>query len=282
MSIPRILHQTAPTNKEDWHPLWFKCTRSWKDQYPEFKHRLWNDEEIDDLVRHHYPKYWEMYSQFPAHIMKIDFVRFCFLHKFGGIYADMDVYCYKNFYGDLEKDVYLLENPMGNDSIENSMMVSEADHPFWIECMDLALERFEYIKSKDPNYLDNVKIASTDKEFGRLLRPYLVFFITGTNLISTAFRKTKLDISTLPGIYYNNNDASYHPEYRTKHIHTGLWGEENIQITDEHNQLRNIPIDQYDFYTDYSHGNYLKVNHFEIDKNDCYGQLTIDTDYEYK
>jgi len=282
MSIPRILHQTAPTNKEDWHPLWFKCTQSWKDLYSEFQHRMWNDEEIDVLVKLHYPKYWEMYDQFPAHIMKIDFVRFCFLHKFGGIYADMDVYCYKNFYDELSNDVYLLENPMGNDSIENSMMVSEVGHPFWIECMDLALERFEYIKSKDPNYLDNVKIASTDKEFGRLLRPYLVFFITGTNLISTAFRKTKLDISTLPGIYYNNNDASYHPEYRTKHIHTGLWGEENIQITDEHNQLRNIPIDQYDFYTDYSHGNYLKVNHFEIDKNDCYGQLTIDTDYEYK
>jgi len=282
MSIPKILHQTAPTNKENWHPLWFKCTQSWKDQCPEFEHRVWNDEEIDNLVRRHYPKYWEMYNQFPAHIMKIDFVRFCFLHKFGGIYADMDVYCYKNFYDELDKPIYLLENPMGNDSIENSMMASEAGHSFWIECMDLALERFEYIKRKDENYLHNVKIASIDKEFGRLLRPYLVFFITGTNLISTAFRKTKLDISTLPGIYYNNNDASYHPDYRTKHIHTGLWGEENIQITDEHNQLRNIPLDQYNFYTDYSHGNYLKVNHFEIDKNDCYGQLTIDTDYEYR
>ena len=280
--IPKIIHQTAPTKKDHWHPLWFKCTQSWKNQFSGFEHIMWDDQEIDDLVKQHYPKYWEMYSKFPAHIMKIDFVRFCFLHKFGGIYADMDVYCYKNFYAELLNNVYLLENPMGNDSIENSMMVSEAGHPFWIECMDLALERFEYIKSKNPNYLDNVKIASTDKEFGRLLRPYLVFFITGTNLISTAFRKTKLDISTLPGIYYNNNDASYHPEYRTKHIHTGLWGEENIQITDEHNQLRTIPIDQYDFYTDYSHGNYLKVNYFEIDKNDCYGQLTIDTDYEYK
>ena len=280
--IPKIIHQTAPTNKDHWHPLWFKCNESWYKHYPDFEHKLWNDQQIDALVKEHYPKYWKMYSEFPAHIMKIDFVRFCFLHKFGGIYADMDMFCYQNFYNELEKDIYLLENPMGNDSIENSMMISEPNHPFWIECMDLTLERYEYTKSKDSKFLNNIKIVSSDKKFGRMLRPFLVFFITGTNLLSTAFRKTKLDISTLPGIYYNNNDLSYDPNYRTKHIHTGLWGEENIQITDEHSEIRSIPINQYDFYTDYSRGRYLKENVFDVDKNDCYAQLTIDIDYEYK
>ena len=280
--IPKIIHQTAPSDTDHWHPLWFKCTESWKQHYPDFEHILWNDLEIDDLVKNDYPKYWEMYEAFPAHILKIDFVRFCFLHKFGGIYADMDMFCYKNFYDELNDDIYLLENPMGNDIIENSMMVSEAGHPFWIECMDLALERYNYIKNKDSSYLDNIKVVSSDKMFGKILRPYLVFFITGTNLISTAFRKTKLYISTLPGIYYNNNDVSYDPSYRTKHVHTGLWGEENIEITDEHKELRNIPIHLYDFYTDYSNGNYLKENNFDTDKNDCYGQLTVDANYEYK
>ena len=110
----------------------------------------------------------------------------------------------------------------------------------------------------------------------------MVFFITGTNLISTAFRETKLDINTLPGIYYNNNDMSYHHEYRTKHIHTGLWGEENIQISDAHKDLRTIPVDQYDFYTDYSNGKYLKVNKSNPKKNDCNGQITVDSYYEYQ
>lgn len=282
MNIPKIIHQTAPTNRDNWHPLWHKCADSWSTHYPDFERRIWNDQEIDDLVRQYYPKYWEMYNNFPAHIMKIDFVRFCFLHRYGGIYADMDMFCYKNFYNELQDQVYLLENPMGNDSIENSMMVSVPDHPFWIECMDLALDRYEYTKRKDTKFLDHVKIASSDKQFGRILRPYLVFFITGTNLLSTAFRETRLDISTLPGVYYNNNDLSYSPDYRTKHIHTGLWGKENIEITDKHSEIKNIPIDQFDMYTDYTNGNYLKVNNFEIDKNDCYGQITIDTGYEYK
>jgi hypothetical protein len=280
--IPKIIHQTAPTNTDNWHPLWLKCSQSWRDCYPDFEHKIWNDKEIDILVKQSYPKYWEIYNKFPVHIMKIDFVRFCFLHKFGGIYADMDVFCYKNFFKELDEEVYLLENPMGNDSIENSIMISRPDHPFWIECMDLCLERYEYTKIKHPEYLEHTKVVSSDKNFGRILRPYLVFFITGTNLISTAFRNTELSIDTLPGIYYNNNDISYHPEYKTKHIHTGLWGKENIKITSEHNELRNIPVDEYDFYTDYSNGRYLKVNVFEADKNDCYGQISSNLSYEYK
>ena len=280
--ISKIIHQTAPTNKNHWHPLWFKCLQSWKDKYPAFEHKMWNDEEIDCLVKEHYPKYWDMYNAFPVHIMKIDFVRFCFLHKFGGIYADMDVFCYKNFFNELEKNIYLLENPMGNDSIENSIMISRPNHPFWIECMDFSLDRYKYIEKKHSKYLDHIKVVSTDKKFGKILRPYMVFFITGTNLISTAFRETKLDINTLPGIYYNNNDMSYHPEYRTKHIHTGLWGKENIQISDAHKDLRTIPVDQYDFYTDYSNGKYLKVNKFNPEKNDCNGQITVDSYYEYQ
>ena len=280
--IPKIIHQTAPTNKTNWHPLWFKCAQSWRDQFSGFKHRMWNDSEIDHLVKEHYPKYWEMYNAFPAHIMKIDFVRFCFLHKFGGIYADMDMYCYKNFLQELDEEIYLLENPMGNDLIENSMMVSLAEHPFWVECMDLCLDRYQYIKENHPEYLGHIKVVSSDKKFGRLLRPYLVFFITGTNLISTAFRETRFKVNTLPGIYYNNNDLSYHLDYRTKHIHTGLWGKENIQISTPDEKIANIPIEQYDFYTDYSNGKYLKINDFKFDKNDSYGQLTVDVEYEYK
>jgi len=123
--IPKIIHQTGPSNISNWHPLWFPCAQSWKNQFPTFEYKFWNDAQIDELVRTEYPDYWEMYQNFPIHIMKIDFVRLCFMHKFGGIYADLDVFCYQNFYSELKESVYLLENPMGNDPIENSLMCSE-------------------------------------------------------------------------------------------------------------------------------------------------------------
>lgn len=279
--ISNIIHQTAPTNKNYWHPLWHRCKDSWELNFPNFEYRLWGDEEIDKLVKDHYPKYWEMYNEFPVHIMKIDFVRFCFLHKFGGIYADMDVFCYKNFYDELDQNIYVLENPMGNDAIENSMMASEAGHPFWIECMDLCFDRYYEVKQKGKRFLEGTKIMSVGEK-ARMLRPFLVFYITGTNLISTAARITKEEIYSLPGIFYNNNDMSYHPEYRTKHVHTGLWGKENIMLDESHEKFKSIPIDNFDFYTDYTNGRYIKDNVFDLEKNDSYGQLAVGFNYEYK
>lgn len=284
--IPKIIHQTGPADKQKWHPLWHRCQKSWLTAFHDFEYKFWTDDDIDDLVRTEYKDYWELYSSFPIHIMKIDFVRLCILHKFGGIYADMDMFCYRNFYEELKEDIYLLENPLGNDPIENSMMCSVAGHPFWIECMELSKQRFDYAKKTRQDILENTKVISADKEYGLKLRPYFVFYITGTNHISAAFRMSKLRVLTLPGIFYNNNDISYHPEYRTKHVHTGLWGKESIEVFSENDQaktfIRHLPIEDYDFYTDYSDGKYLTVNSFDWHKNDVDEQLPTNISYTFR
>lgn len=270
--IPKIIHQTGPSNISNWHPLWFPCAQSWKNQFSTFEYKFWNDAQIDELVRTEYPDYWEMYQNFPIHIMKIDFVRLCFMHKFGGIYADLDVFCYQNFYSELKESVYLLENPMGNDPIENSLMCSEPEHEFWIECIKLTKHRYEYVKTKYPDMFRNIQLIAGNRKYGLQFRPFFVFYITGTNHLSAAARMTSQTISTLQGILYNNNVMSYDSEYRTKHVHTGLWGKESIDIykTDHAHQtlLRNVPISEFDFYTDYTNGEYLKVNKLDWNKNE--------------
>lgn len=284
--IPKIIHQTAPTDKNTWHPLWHKCQASWLSNFKDFEYRMWNDEEIDALVKNDYPKYWNIYNEFTIHILKIDFVRFCFMHKFGGIYADMDYFCYKNFYDDLTENIYVVENPFGNDPIENSLMCSEPNHSFWIECMELAAERYYYLKSKFPQRLKDLEFISLDVKQGSKIRPWLVFSITGTNLISSQCRLTKQKIYTLPSVFFNNNDMSYHENFKAKHIHTGLWGKESIALFyyDENNRktLRNVPIKEFCFYTDYSNGRYLTECHNDFDKNNADYKITLDSSYQYK
>lgn len=283
--IPKILHQTGPEDKSRWHPLWIKCQQSWQKHFSDFEHVFWNDEDIDRLVQTEYPDYWDMYQDFPIHIMKIDFVRLCLMHKFGGIYADLDVFCYQNFHSELSDSIHLLENPMGNDPIENSMMCSEPGHPFWIECMDLTKSRYNYVKSKYTDMFRNIKVIAANKKYGLQFRPYFVFYITGTNHLSSAARMSSHVISTLPGILYNNNDISYHPDYRTKHVHTGLWGKESLEIykndTDHQQNIRNIPIDDFDFYTDYSNGRYLTVNNLDWNKNEIDESISINLKYRF-
>lgn len=269
IAIPKIIHHTGP-DRSLWHPLWFKCYESWKTTHQDFEYRFWTDQDIDDLIQIHYPKYWDMYSNYPVHIMKIDFARFAILHHIGGIYADLDVFCYQNFYDELTQNAYIVENPLGNDPFENSLMCAASGSEFFLKCMDLSLERYEYIKQEYPCMLDDVSIISKDPELALIMRPYVVFFITGTNLLSHAYRQFGNLTATLPGIWFNNNDMSYDPSFRTKHVHTGIWGKENLQFAEnlDYTSLRNIPVEHFDFYNDYSNGNYLKEKYLNIYKND--------------
>ena len=270
--ISQIIHQLAPTDTSKWHPLWSKCQQSWLKHFNNFEYKLWNNEDIDNLIQKQYPQYYQTYSEFPIHIMKIDFARLAILRLYGGIYADMDVFCYKNFYHELtEADCYVVENPYGNDPIENSLMASRPNHDFWTQCMNLSTERFKEIKQKNSKLIDYITMISTNETLSPIFRPALIFHITGTNLISTVFRKNTHCIGTLSGHVYNNNDMSYHPEYRTKHIHTGLWGDEDIKNIDknkkEHKHVKKNLTDEFDFYVDYTNGNYLKNRKFDLYKN---------------
>jgi hypothetical protein len=282
--IPKIIHQTGPSNINDWHPLWHPCQQSWKKQFNDWTYQFWNDQDIDDLVRLEYPKYYDMYSKFPVHIMKIDFVRYCIMHSFGGIYADLDYFCYKNFSFDLQKNqVYLLENPYGNDPIENSMMASAPKHDFFIHTMDFALQRWNEVLNNYEELVHNMGTISTDSKYGKILRPYLVFYVSGTNALSTAYRfyNHKESIGILSGWHYNNNDISYHESYYARHIHTGLWGKENIQLNTDNSIIRNIKVSDFDFYHDYSNGKYRMYPGVDWDKNDVFPFPDLKSNYSY-
>ena len=60
IDIPKVIHQTSPSDKNLWHPIWHKCHESWKKNFPEseFKQILWEDSnEIDDLVKNNFSEY---------------------------------------------------------------------------------------------------------------------------------------------------------------------------------------------------------------------------------
>ena len=102
--IPKIIHQTAPADKST-HPLtWTKCHESWKREFPEstYKHIMWTDEDLDILIKNDFPWFYSYYINYPKNIERIDIARYFILYKHGGIYADMDFYCNKNFFNNVE------------------------------------------------------------------------------------------------------------------------------------------------------------------------------------
>lgn len=204
--IPKIIHQTAPKNKDKWHKDWFICQESWKKNFPDFEYKMWTDEDNDNLIKTDYPWFLNTYNKYEKKINKIDIVRYFILDKYGGIYADMDYICIKNFYNEIPKDkVSISESPYKeNEIVQNALMCSPKKHKFWMKVIIEGKKRME----NNDNIND-------------------VLYIAGPQLISKVYEDNKDDVNILPFDKYNpkkqsdefNDDANLF----TKHLFTNTW-----------------------------------------------------------
>lgn len=173
--IPKIIHQTGP-DESKWHPIWKECSESWKNTFPDFQYVYWSDEDLRNLVRDKYPYYLELYDNFSHHIMRIDFARFCILHSYGGIYADLDIYCYKNFYDLLKRNLYIVES-WGDwgEKVQNSLMISIPNHQFWERCMFFSLFNYKNLNYYQFSRKDYILECFGPKMISRILNSSVKF-----------------------------------------------------------------------------------------------------------
>jgi hypothetical protein len=292
--IPKIIHHIAPKDTNIWHPFWHRCRQSWLDQFPDYEHKLWNDQEdIDNLVKTHYSKYWNLYQMFPVHIMRIDFARLCILHQYGGIYSDMDYYCYKNFELDLQHhDIYLVENlteEYTNATVENSLMAAVDNNKFFLDTM-------AYVQACFIQFRNKFKI--NDQNNWR--NPQFDFYInntTGSGMLSVArdtYGQVYYNISHFNTAEFNNRPSAYADFFKAKHVHTSLWGEDQTRnnttkeilivggnaytmssVPDYAKQQLSktdyiVDFNSYNFYTDYTHNKYLQQDNKNLDQIKIY------------
>lgn len=133
-SIPQIIHQSWKS--ADLPESFIRFSQSWKSKNPGFEYRLWTDEDNDDLVALHYPQFREFYASLPKAIMRADMVRALYLHRHGGVYADLDTWCLRPIDGFIDSEPILLAH-MSMDyqfahDVPNAWMASVPGHPFWV------------------------------------------------------------------------------------------------------------------------------------------------------
>ena len=204
-NIQHIIRQTAPTDKSKWKQDWYICQESWNKNFPDWQYKLWTDEDNDNFVKTEFPEFYKTYNDYDKLIYKIDMVRYCILYKYGGIYADMDYYCNKNFYNELNKNrISISESPYThNEYLQNALMISPKNNKFWLDVIEEGVKRWN-------NGNNNGDVLD----------------LTGPRLISSVYEKNKNEINVLPKKYYNplkdspdfNNDNVY-----TKHYCTFSW-----------------------------------------------------------
>lgn len=92
MTIPKIIIQTWKTKKlPDEFKNW---SLTWKRNNPDFTYLFFDDNECFRFVFKYYPQYLDLYESL-SNIEKADVFRYLILHKYGGVYADMDTSCFK-------------------------------------------------------------------------------------------------------------------------------------------------------------------------------------------
>jgi mannosyltransferase OCH1-like enzyme len=89
-SIVKIVHQSYKSRVLS--TQFKRYNDIWKRTHTDYTHLLWTDDDNRLLVYKHYPWFLPAYDLMPRKIMRIDIVRCLYLHKFGGIYADLDVF----------------------------------------------------------------------------------------------------------------------------------------------------------------------------------------------
>jgi mannosyltransferase OCH1-like enzyme len=161
--IPKIIHQTAPQDKTNWKPEWFECQKSWFKYFPspEYEYIMWTDEDLDNLIKNDFPWFYPFYTSYLYNIRKIDIARYFILYKYGGIYADMDYMCMKNFYDLLPQDkISISESPYKhNEYIQNALMISNKLNNFWMYVVEEAKNRINVentLSSTGPQLLSDI------------------------------------------------------------------------------------------------------------------------------
>lgn len=203
-SIPKIIHQTAPADKSKWNKVWFECQKSWIDLHPDFEYKFWSDEDLDTFMKTEYPEYYEMFTSYDENIKRIDASRYFILHKYGGIYADMDYKCQHRFFEELPHDKISVARSIytWDNGFQNALMISKKDHKIW-------------------NIVFNKLVENKDVKG--------VLECTGPTLLSSVLNENVSYVNPLSleeyNPFYNNENDSVENYRHAKaiHMHTASW-----------------------------------------------------------
>lgn len=97
--VPDYLHQIYyPIKSPDLSKRNRNKLQTWKDFHPGFKHVLWNETAVIELIKKDYPKLLPLYRSYGHWVQRIDVAKYVILYHYGGWYIDLDISCRGSLY----------------------------------------------------------------------------------------------------------------------------------------------------------------------------------------
>lgn len=225
MPIPKIIHQTWKTQVI---PYWFSdFTRSWQTCHPSWEYHLWDDEANRRLIQKHYPWFLRTYDNFSFNIQRADAVRYFILHRFGGIYVDIDMECFKSVepllqgadcvFG-IEPDEHArLHNT--DRIISNAFMGSVPKHPFFFAIAKEMLTCVCHQTDRNRYILETTGPLMINRVYSNYQCPETIELLSPDFLNPLSCQEAEL---YLKGEKTKTIQGKIHNAYGI-HYHAGLW-----------------------------------------------------------
>jgi hypothetical protein len=137
---------------------------SWSQKHGDALHVLWTDEDNDRLVKEHYQDFQALYfNTLLSKVQRSDIARIMYLHRYGGVYVDLDYEARENLFAhlpDTKAEILIVRSPtMLQAVMQNSLMIAKAPkQEFWTKVL---LSTAETISS-----IDNPPECSKDPQSG--------------------------------------------------------------------------------------------------------------------
>lgn len=131
--------------------------KTWKDNNPDYIYELWDDDDNRNFIKENYSWFLEKYDSYDRNIKRADAVRYFYLYHYGGIYADMDFECLKNFddiinLGDRFDLIFgkMKTNEQEHEhNIPNAIMISKPKQDFWLTVFDKLMNTDSFLEPEE-------------------------------------------------------------------------------------------------------------------------------------
>ena len=213
--IPKVIHNTGPADRSIWPSEWHVCFSSQKKHFSDFEFVFWDDDKMEELVETKFPWFKKVWDQYPHQIFKADMIRPMILYLYGGLYLDLDMYCEKNVYSDLDQErINLLgswETSCNHPPYTNAFMASAPENKYWIKLIQTAMRKWNGSLGR--------KVPHCGKDYKSWPRVCLdlVLQLTGPTLLSDLPETEEQNILNCGEYEVNSKDNPL------KHICTGSW-----------------------------------------------------------
>jgi mannosyltransferase OCH1-like enzyme len=185
-SVPKKIMQTWKTHTPP--EKWVKTVEETKRLMPDYEYTLLSDDDITEFITKYYPQYLSILDRMKYPIMKADFIRYLWLHKYGGFYYDLDM-CPSRSLNELydiefpitdgfREKIFLVPSGNCNNIYTNSFIASAPDQPFWIDLVEDIIDSVEGNSKKLPWF------ATKEKHL-------YVLYVTGPNAVTRLANERK-------------------------------------------------------------------------------------------